>query len=285
MTALTFIPAVVLMMTGFTRIVIVLSLLRHAMGTRAPNQVIVGLALFLTFFVMSPVLDRVYTEAYLPLSENRINVMQAAERAAIPMRGFMLKQTRESDLALFAGIAKIDKIDKPEDTPLRILVPAFVISELKTAFQIGFHPVHSLPGHRHGGRQPADVDGHDDDVAGDGRPALQADAVRSGRRLASGHRLAGPELHAMTPGIVMEIGRQAIEVTLLIAAPMLVTALVVGLIISIFQAATQLNESTLQFVPKLVAMFVVLLLAGPWMLQYLIDYIQRLFGSIPQLIG
>ena len=89
----------------------------------------------------------------------------------------------------------------------------------------------------------------------------------------------------MTPGVVMEIGRQAIEVTLLIAAPMLVTALVVGLIISIFQAATQLNESTLQFVPKLVAMFVVLLLTGPWMLQYLIDYIQRLFGSIPQLIG
>ena len=89
----------------------------------------------------------------------------------------------------------------------------------------------------------------------------------------------------MTPGIVIEIGRQAIEVTLLISAPMLLTALIVGLIVSIFQAATQLNESTLQFVPKLVAMFVVLLLAGPWILQYLIDYIQRLFGSIPQLIG
>jgi len=83
----------------------------------------------------------------------------------------------------------------------------------------------------------------------------------------------------------MEIGRQAIEVTLVMAAPMLLTALIVGLIISIFQAATQLNEATLQFVPKLVAMFVVLLLFGPWMLQYLIDYIQRLFGSIPQLIG
>ena len=89
----------------------------------------------------------------------------------------------------------------------------------------------------------------------------------------------------MTPGTVMEIGRQAIEVTLLISAPMLVTALIVGLIISVFQAATQLNESTLQFVPKLVAMFITLLLVGPWMLQYLIDYIQRLFGSIPQLIG
>ena len=140
MTVLTFIPAAILMMTGFTRIVIVLSLLRHALGTPTSpsNQIIIGLSLFLTFFVMSPVLDKVYVDAYLPLSENKIDVMQAAERAAIPMRGFMLKQTRESDLALFAGIAKVDKIEKPEDTPLRILVPAFVISELKTAFQIGF---------------------------------------------------------------------------------------------------------------------------------------------------
>lgn len=89
----------------------------------------------------------------------------------------------------------------------------------------------------------------------------------------------------MTPGTVMEIGRQAIEVTLIVAAPMLITALAVGLIISIFQAATSLNESTIQFVPKLVAMFLVLILAGPWMLQYMIDYIQRLFNSIPQIIG
>jgi flagellar biosynthetic protein FliP len=140
MTALTFIPAAVLMMTGFTRIVIVLSLLRHAMGTQTspPNQIIVGLSLFLTFFIMSPVLERVYIEAYVPLSENKINIMQAGEKAATPMRSFMLKQTRESDLALFANIAKIEKIEKPEDTPLKILIPAFVISELKTAFQIGF---------------------------------------------------------------------------------------------------------------------------------------------------
>jgi flagellar biosynthetic protein FliP len=140
MTALTFIPAMMLMMTGFTRIVIVLALLRQAIGTPTspPNQVVIGLSLFLTFFVMSPVLDRVYTEAYLPLSENRINIMQAAERAAVPLRGFMLKQTRESDLALFAGIAKAERFEKPDDIPLRVLIPAFVISELKTAFQIGF---------------------------------------------------------------------------------------------------------------------------------------------------
>lgn len=140
MTALTFIPAALLMMTSFTRIIIVLSLLRHAMGTQTapPNQVLVGMALFLTFFIMSPTLEKVYTEAYVPLSENKINIIQAGEKAAVPMRSFMLKQTREADLAMFANVAKTGKIEKPEDTPLRVLIPAFVISELKTAFQIGF---------------------------------------------------------------------------------------------------------------------------------------------------
>ena len=140
LTALTFIPAAVLMMTGFTRIIIVLSLLRHALGTQTspPNQVLVGLALFLTFFVMAPVTDRIYAEAYLPLSENKISFQQAMDRASVPIKGFMLKQTREADIGLFARMAKIDKIEKPEDTPLRVLIPAFVTSELKTAFQIGF---------------------------------------------------------------------------------------------------------------------------------------------------
>jgi flagellar biosynthetic protein FliP len=140
LTALSFLPAVVLMMTSFTRIIIVFSLLRHALGTQTapPAQVMVGLALFLTFFIMAPVADRIYNEAYLPLSENRINVMEAGERAAVPLRGFMLKQTRESDLALFARLGNIETIETPEETPMRILIPAFVTSELKTAFQIGF---------------------------------------------------------------------------------------------------------------------------------------------------
>ena len=140
LTALTFLPAAVLMMTSFTRIVIVLSLLRHAMGTQTspPNQIIVGLSLFLTFFIMSPTLERVYTEAYVPLSENRLNIMEAGNKAMAPMHAFMLKHTREADIAMFASVAKIDKIEKPEDVPFRILIPSFVISELKTAFQIGF---------------------------------------------------------------------------------------------------------------------------------------------------
>lgn len=139
-TALTFIPAALLLMTSFTRIIIVLSLLRSALGTQTtpPTQILLALALFLTFFVMGPTLERVYNEAYLPLSNNQINIMQAAERAAAPMKAFMLSQTRESDIAVFANVAEVKNIESPDTVPMRILVPAFVISELKTAFQIGF---------------------------------------------------------------------------------------------------------------------------------------------------
>ena len=140
LTALTFIPAALLMMTSFTRIIIVLSLLRHALGTQTspPNQVLVGLALFLTFFIMSPVLDKIYVDAYQPLSENRISFVQAVERGAVPLRSFMLKQTREADIGLFARLAKLPSLESANDVPMRVLIPAFVTSELKTAFQIGF---------------------------------------------------------------------------------------------------------------------------------------------------
>jgi flagellar biosynthetic protein FliP len=139
-TALSFLPAVLLMMTGFTRIVIVLSLLRQALGTQSspPNQVIVGLSLFLTFFVMGPTFDRVYAEAYLPLTKNLITFEQALEKGEAPMRSFMVKQTRQSDFALFAKLAKLAPEVKADTAPMRVLVPSFVISELKSAFQIGF---------------------------------------------------------------------------------------------------------------------------------------------------
>ncbi len=140
LTSLTFLPAALLMMTGFTRIIIVLSLLRQALGTQSapPNQVMVGLALFLTFFVMSPVIDKIYADAYQPLSENKISMQEAMDKGAQPLKEFMMKQTREGDLALFVKMARIEKIETPEQVPLRVLVPAFMTSELKTAFQIGF---------------------------------------------------------------------------------------------------------------------------------------------------
>jgi len=138
--SLTFLPALLLIMTSFTRIVIVLTLLRQALGTvqAPPNQVIVGLSLFLTFFVMAPVFERMYSEAYVPFSERRLSFNEALDRGAIPLRSFMLKQTRQTDLALFVKLAKAAPLDSPEQVPMKVLVPAYVISELKTAFQIGF---------------------------------------------------------------------------------------------------------------------------------------------------
>ncbi|WP_370692514.1 flagellar type III secretion system pore protein FliP [Polaromonas sp.] len=140
LTSLSFLPALLLSMTSFTRILIVLGLLRTAIGTQSapPNQILVGLSLFLTFFVMSPVFDKVHSEAYKPFAENRISAEQALERGIAPFKQFMLKQTREADLALFAKLANAPPMEGPEQVTLRILLPAFVISELKTAFQIGF---------------------------------------------------------------------------------------------------------------------------------------------------
>jgi len=140
LSSLAFLPAVLLMMTGFTRIIIVLSLLRQALGTPAspPNQVLIGLALFLTLFVMAPVMDRIYQDAWLPFSQDKIGLEQALEKGAQPLRGFMMRQTREADLALFLRLSGEQKVNGPEDVPFKVLVPAYVTSELKTAFQIGF---------------------------------------------------------------------------------------------------------------------------------------------------
>lgn len=140
MTILSFLPALLLMMTGFTRIIIVLSLLRQALGTQSspPTQVLIGLALFLTFFVMSPVLDKIYTDAYQPYSENKISMQEALDKGAAPLKTFMLKQTREADLALFVRMSNSPQLQSPADVPLAVLVPAFMTSELKTAFQMGF---------------------------------------------------------------------------------------------------------------------------------------------------
>ncbi|OCG23663.1 flagellar biosynthetic protein FliP [Gilliamella sp. wkB108] len=140
LTLLTFIPAILLLMTSFTRIIIVLGLLRNALGTQSapPNQVILGVALFMTFFIMSPVVDKIYQDAYIPYSQNQITMQQGLTTAAKPLREFMLTQTRETDLALFVSMSNLNEIATREDIPLRVLVPAFVVSELKTAFQIGF---------------------------------------------------------------------------------------------------------------------------------------------------
>lgn len=140
MTALTLLPAIVLAMTSFTRIIIVLAILRQALGTaQTPsNQVLVGLAMFMTFFIMAPVLEQVYHEAVTPYLDDAVEVPEALTLAAVPVRAFMIEQTRESDLALFAELAGGVAFQDANDVPFTILAPSFITSELKTAFQIGF---------------------------------------------------------------------------------------------------------------------------------------------------
>ena len=140
MTLLTLLPAAVLSTTAFVRIIIVLSILRQALGTAQtpPNQVLLGVALFLTFFVMKPVIDSVYESAAAPYIAGQIDAETALQKGVEPLRAFMLDQTRASDLRLFAGIARIDDMQSVDDAPMSIVIPSFVVSELKTAFQIGF---------------------------------------------------------------------------------------------------------------------------------------------------
>ena len=140
LTVLSLAPSILVMMTSFTRIVVVLSLLRTALGTATapPNAVIVALALFLTAFVMGPALQRAYDAGIRPLINNEISVEQAFERASEPLKAFMQKNVREKDLALFIDLSREPRPATPEDMSLRILVPAFMISELKRAFEIGF---------------------------------------------------------------------------------------------------------------------------------------------------
>jgi len=140
LTVLSLAPSLLIMLTSFIRIAIVLSFLRHAMGAHQapPNQLLVSLALVLTFFIMAPVADRAYQEGVKPYLEEQISGEEAYQKAVAPFRKFMLAQTREQDLALFVGIAGLDQPETSEDIPLQVLVPGFVISEMRTAFQIAF---------------------------------------------------------------------------------------------------------------------------------------------------
>lgn len=140
MTALSFIPAFVMLMTSFTRIIIVFSILRQALGLQQTpsNQILIGMALFLTLFIMAPVFDRINNEALQPYLNEQLPAQQAIAKAEVPIKEFMLSQTRASDLELFVRLSKRTDINTPEAAPLTIVIPAFVTSELKTAFQIGF---------------------------------------------------------------------------------------------------------------------------------------------------
>lgn len=140
MTLMSLLPSALIMLTSFTRIIIVLALLRQALGTaQTPsNQILLGLSFFLTFFIMAPVFTQVYEDAAQPYMQEELQFDEAMQRAGVPFRQFMLEQTRENDLEMFARLAGYEALESPETVPFTVLIPAFVTSELKTAFQIGF---------------------------------------------------------------------------------------------------------------------------------------------------
>ncbi len=140
LTIITFVPAILIMFTSFTRVVVVLGFLRHAIGGQQipPTPVIIGLSLFLTLYIMSPVVDTIQKQSLNPYLENQITFVEALKKAEPSVKGFMLRQTRQKDLKLFLNLAKLKKVQTPQDLPLRVVVPAFAISELRTAFEIGF---------------------------------------------------------------------------------------------------------------------------------------------------
>ncbi len=140
MTSFTFLPGLLMVMTSFTRIIIVLSFVRKAISAQQmpPNQILIGLAMLVTFFVMAPVFTQINKEAIQPFMQEEIDQGEAFKRGVVPLKAFMAKQTREKDIALFYNIAKLERPESLEDVPAHILLPAFVVSELKTAFQMGF---------------------------------------------------------------------------------------------------------------------------------------------------
>ena len=245
---------------------------------------LVGIALFLTIFVMAPTFKAVKEDAIDPLQRRtRSREAQAFERGQKPLREFMFKQTREKDLALFVKLAKIEPPETRADVPTYVLIPAFIISELKTAFQIGFliflpFLVIDLVVSQH-----VDVDGHDHAATG---PHL---ACRS-RSCCSSSSTAGTWSREVARGVVrMTTGHRhrarrstAIELALKVALPLLLVGLVVGLVISVFQAVTQIQEQTLTFIPKILATVAVLVIGGPWMLDQLLAYTTELWLVDPR---
>jgi len=196
LTVVSLAPAILIMTTCFTRFAVVFSFLRHALGTQGspPNQVIIGLSLFLTFFVMQPVWQKIHQEAITPYQQREISGDEFLKRGLKPLQDFMLKQTRKQDLGLFVSLSQQEKPLNAESLPVTTIIPAFVISELKTAVSDRFSPVPPLPDPGHGDCQHPSVHGHDDAAPHHDISPVQTDAFCARRRLEPDDRFPGEKL-------------------------------------------------------------------------------------------
>jgi flagellar biosynthetic protein FliP/flagellar biosynthetic protein FliQ len=240
--------------------------------------------LFLTFFIMSPVLNKVNQEALQPYMAEQISARQALENARKPVHAFMIAQTRESDLDLFFRISGAERVMGPEDVPFSILMPAFITSELKTAFQIGFIIF---------------------------IPFLVIDIVVASVLMAMGMMMLSPLIislpfkimlfvlvdgwgliigtlaasFGMTQEVVLDLFGSAFFLTVIMVLVIVGPSLLVGLVVSTFQAATQINEQTLSFLPRLIVTLATIMMTGPWLVGQLTDLFERLMTDIPNIIG
>lgn len=283
---MTLLPTLLLMMTGFTRILIVLNFLKQALGTQTapPAQLIAALALLLTGFVMAPTLNEVNRTAIKPWMDGTITQEDALSVGSKPFRVFMLKQVRRQDVETFVRISKTPPPATMNDVPMVTLTSAFVISDSHRVPD-WLRAVPAVHHHRRCGELGPHEHGHVHAPARDDLTALQAAAVRARRRMVADRSEPHHELPLMSHALVVDLARNAIMLALLIAGPMLVVALLVGLAVSLLQAVTQIQEQTLAFVPKLVGVSAVFLIALPWVIQLLVKYTTELFRSIPTMVS
>ena len=261
MSLLTILPALVLMMTSFLRILVVLSILRQALGLQGspPTQVLVGLALFLSLFVMAPTLADVNAAAIEPYAAGSLSADAAIASAGEAFHAFMIRQTREANLMMFADLAGVAGFADPRDIPFSILLPAFVTSELETAFQIGFMLF---------------------------LPFLVIDLVVASVLMSLGMMMLSPTIVSLPfkeDAQLLSLADQTLWVVALIAGPVLLAALCVGLVVGIIQAATSVNEQTLTFVPKLAIVALVFVVLGGTMMALLGDFLREIFAQVAQI--
>ncbi len=286
--AISLVPALLFTVTGFTRILIVLSFIRTGLGTPTapPNQVLVGIAFFLTLFVMSPTFKQIKHDAYDPLQKGTITQTVALKKAEAPLREFMFDQTRTKDIALFVKLSGTKNVDDAGRRPDHGPDPGVHHLRAQDGLPDRVPDLPAVPDHRPRRVLDLDVDGHDDAAPCLHLIAVQDPAVRPRRRLEPRHFVARSELpHVMSQDKVVSLIVDMMGVTMKVALPMLLVGLVVGLLISILQAVTQIQEQTLSFIPKILGLVAVVAIAGPWMLGTVVDWTTELWSQIPNYVG
>ena len=286
MTFLTLIPSMLICMTPFARLLIVFHFLRQALGlqTTPSNQTLIGLSVIMTFFLMQPVGEVIYRDSIIPLQQGKITAIDAVTRGAIPMRQFMSHFVRERDVALFLEMAKEPRPENIGDVSFRVLLPAYILSELKAGLSDWRRPLFAFSCRGHGRRVDYHFCRHDAVAARGHFYSVEAAAVSHGRRLASSDRRFDEEFQLMGVDQVVLLARLMLQEVVILVGPVLAVAIVVSLVVNILQVLTSLQDQTLSQVPRLLVTGAALFLLMPWMWRHLAHYTINLLTDFHQVL-